>query len=167
MQGKQASRHLICQHFTVQVDAGSCTTGGTVLLGRNVNCPSETKARLVRGGYLEPEGNASQQGVHSDMDTLLQGGIQADVGPVALPTQDRGSDKLEAIGTAGFQLAAGQHLAPLLTVGADCMLAGVTCQWNSKSRFCILQQVKAYSWPVQNISHGSIDSPDAQAFDKP
>ena len=47
---------------------------------------SKIKDQAFRGGYLEPEGDASQKGIHSDMDALLQGGIQADAGPIALPT---------------------------------------------------------------------------------
>ncbi len=62
------------------------------------------------------------------MNALLHGAVQADGGPVALPTQHWGNDELEAIRAARLQLAAAQQLTRLLRVAADGVLCGVSCK---------------------------------------
>ena len=84
--------------------------------------------RSENGVDLEPEGDAGQQGVHSVVDALLHGAIQADAGPVALPPQHRCNDELEAVRAQRLQLTAAQQLASLLRAAADCVLAGTCSQ---------------------------------------
>lgn len=88
------------------------------------------RAHLLREegaeGHLEPEGDASQQGIHSEVDALLQGAVQAHAGPVALPPQQGGDDEFEAVGAAGLQLSAAQQLTCRLGVSADGVLCWVT-----------------------------------------
>ena len=68
------------------------------------------------------------------MDALLHGAIQADGGPVALPTQHWGNDELEAIRVARLQLAAAQQLTRFFRVAADGVLCWVSCKASRKYR---------------------------------
>ena len=92
-----------------------------------MNCAASNLLREEGAeGHLEPEGDAGQQSIHSEVDALLQGAVQAHAGPVALPPQQGGDDKLEAVGAAGLQLSAAQQLARRLGVTADSVLCWVT-----------------------------------------
>ena len=81
---------------------------------------------ITAEGHLEPEGDAGQQGVHSEVNALLQGAIQAHAGPVALAPQQGGNDELEPVGAAGLQLNAAQQLTRRLRVTADSVLCWMT-----------------------------------------
>lgn len=78
--------------------------------------------------HLEPEGYACQQCINSEVNALLHGAVQADAGPVALPTQHWGNDELEAIRAARLQLAAAQQLTRLFRLAADGVLCWVSCK---------------------------------------